>query len=403
MAKKKITKKQQKQIRKAAKKHPILVTIIFLLIIAVVGCYLLHQKGIINIPFLNTSSSESDKPDGDDVEVGAQGGAFTNEDISTISQGDLSIHFLEVGNKYTGDCTLIKVGDTEVLIDAGSRKGSAGTIVPYINQFCTDGVLEYVIATHAHQDHIAGFVGTTAVDGVFESFVCETIIDYTLSNSDAGIRAEYEALRDAEVTAGAKHYTVLECWNNENGAKRSYTLGDDITMNFLYQKFYEETTSDENDYSVCMLLTQGENNYLFTGDLEKEGEESLVASNELPKCVLYKGGHHGSPTSSTTELLSAIDPDIVCVCCCCGSDEYTKNVANMFPSQAFVDRIAPYTDKVYVTTIISENEAGYESLNGNIVVYVENGELKMRCSNNATLFKDTDWFKANRTMPDAWK
>ena len=403
MAKKKITKKQQKQIKKAAKKHPILVTIIILLIVAVVGCYLLHQKGIINIPFLNSSSSDSSQPGGDDVEVGAQGGAFTSEDISTISQGDLSIHFLEVGNKYTGDCTLIKVGDTEVLIDAGSRKGSAATIVPYIQQFCTDGVLEYVIATHAHQDHIAGFVGTTKVDGVFESFVCETIIDYTLSNSTAGIRLEYEALRDAEVAAGAKHYTVLECWNNENGASRSYTLGDGITMNFLYQKFYEESTSDENDYSVCMLLTQGENNYLFTGDLEKDGEASLVASNDLPKCVLYKGGHHGSPTSSTAALLSAIDPDIVCVCCCCGSDEYTKNVANMFPSQAFVDRIAPYTDKVYVTTIVSDNEAGYESLNGNIVVYVENGELKMRCSNNTTLFKDTDWFKANRTLPDAWK
>ena len=403
MAKKKITKKQQKQIKKAAKKHPILVTIIILLIVAVVGCYLLHQKGIINIPFLNSSSSDSSQPGGDDVEVGAQGGAFTSEDISTISQGDLSIHFLEVGNKYTGDCTLIKVGDTEVLIDAGSRKGSAATIVPYIQQFCTDGILEYVIATHAHQDHIAGFVGTTKVDGVFESFVCETIIDYTLSNSTAGIRLEYEALRDAEVAAGAKHYTVLECWNNENGASRSYTLGDGITMNFLYQKFYEESTSDENDYSVCMLLTQGENNYLFTGDLEKDGEASLVASNDLPKCVLYKGGHHGSPTSSTAALLSAINPDIVCVCCCCGSDEYTKNVANMFPSQAFVDRIAPYTDKVYVTTIVSDNEAGYESLNGNIVIYVENGELKMRCSNNTTLFKDTDWFKANRTLPDAWK
>lgn len=403
MAKKKITKKQQKQIKKAAKKYPILVTIIILLIVAVVGCYLLHQKGIINIPFLNSSSSDSSQPGGDDVEVGAQGGAFTSEDISTISKGDLSIHFLEVGNKYTGDCTLIKVGDTEVLIDAGSRKGSAATIVPYIQQFCTDGILEYVIATHAHQDHIAGFVGTTKVDGVFESFVCETIIDYTLSNSTAGIRSEYEALRDAEVAAGAKHYTVLECWNNENGASRSYTLGDGITMNFLYQKFYEESTSDENDYSVCMILTQGENNYLFTGDLEKDGEASLVASNDLPKCVLYKGGHHGSPTSSTAELLSAIDPDIVCVCCCCGSDEYTKNVENMFPSQAFVDRIAPYTDKVYVTTIVSDNEAGYESLNGNIVVYVENGELKMRCSNNTTLFKDTDWFKANRTLPDAWK
>ena len=416
MAKKKITKKQKKQIQKVAKKHPILLTIVCLLIIAVVGCYLLHQKGIIHIPFLdNATSSQTSSPDDeeenssqtsspdDDIEVGAQGGAFTTEDISTISNGDLSIHFLEVGNKYTGDCTLIKVGNTEVLIDAGSRKGSAETLVPYIQQFCTDGVLEYVIATHAHQDHIAGFVGTTKVDGIFDAFVCETIIDYTLSNSTAQIRADYEALRDAEVAAGATHYTVLECWNNENGAQRSYSLGNGVTMNFLYQKFYEESTSDENDYSVCMLLSQGENNYLFTGDLEKHGEESLVASNNLPKCVLYKGGHHGSPTSSTAGLLSAIDPDIVCVCCCCGSDEYTDNVANMFPSQAFVDAIAPYTDQVYVTTIVSDNAEGYESLNGNIVVYLENGELKVRCSNNATLFKDTDWFKANRIMPDAWK
>ena len=413
MAKKKITKKQQKQMKKAAKKHPILVTIILLLIIAVVGCYLLHQKGIINIPFLNTSSSDSSQPGGDDVEVGAQGGAFTSEDISTISKGDLSIHFLEVGNEYTGDCTLIKVGDTEVLIDAGSRQNSADTLSAYIDQFCMDGVLEYVIATHAHQDHIAGFVGNksgTTRTGIFYQYEIQTLIQFPLSNSklltgkgNKTLYANYLDSVEYLKGKGTTVYTVLECWNNENGAKRSYTLGDGITMNFLYQKFYEETTSDENDYSVCMLLTQGENNYLFTGDLEKDGEASLVASNDLPKCVLYKGGHHGSPTSSTSALLSEIDPDIVCVCCCCGSDEYTKNVANMFPSQAFVDRIAPYTDKVYVTTIVSDNEAGYESLNGNIVVYVENGELKLRCSNNTTLFKDTDWFKANRTMPDAWK
>ncbi|MBQ8429487.1 MAG: MBL fold metallo-hydrolase [Clostridia bacterium] len=413
MAKKKITKKQQKQIKRAAKKHPILVTIVILLIIAIVGCYLLHQRGIIHIPFLDTSSSQSAGSDGDDIEVGAQGGAFTNEDINTISNGELSIHFPMLGNKYTGDCTFIKVGDTEVLIDAGSRQSSADTISTYIDQFCTDGVLEYVIATHADRDHIAGFVGNksgTTRTGIFYRYEIETLIQFPLSSKEAlgesGNKTLYGNYLDGVdylEGQGTTVYTALECWNNENGASRSYTLGDDITMNFLYQKFYEETTSDENDYSVCMLLTQGANNYLFTGDLEKEGEASLVANNDLPKCVLYKGGHHGSPTSSTTELLSAIDPDIVCVCCCCGSDEYTDNVANMFPSQAFVDRIAPYTDQVYVTTIVSDNADGYEALNGNIVVYVENGELKMRCSNNTTLFKDTDWFKANRNLPDAWK
>ena len=349
--------------------------------------------------FLGDSSSSSSNP----MDVDAYGGAFTEEDISTIKSSDLSIHFPELGNKYTGDCTLIKVGETEVLIDAGSRKGSSATLVPYIRQFCTDGVLEYVIATHAHQDHIAGFIGTNSADGIFESFECKTIIDYPLSDATSQVRADYEALRDAEVASGAEHYTALECWNNDNGAQRSYTLADGITMNFLYQKFYEEETSDENDYSVCMLLTEGENNYLFTGDLEHEGEESLVESNDLPKCVLFKGGHHGSPTSNTKALLEKIDPEIVCVCCCCGSDEYTENVANMFPSQAFVDRVAPYTDKVYVTTIVSDNEDEFESMNGDIVVMVKDGVVSVRCSNNATLFKDTDWFKENRVCPNAWK
>lgn len=335
-------------------------------------------------------------------DMGNESAPDSETNYPDIETDELSIHFLELGNKYTGDCTLIKVGNTEVLIDAGSRKGSAATIVPYIQQYCTDGVLEYVIATHAHQDHIAGFVGTASADGVLESFVCETIIDYPLTNADSAIRADYEELRDAEVAAGAKHYTALECWNNENGAKRTYELAEGIKMNFLYQKFYEEKTSDENDYSVCMLLSQGDNHYLFTGDLEGEGEESLVASNDLPKCVLFKGGHHGSPTSNTDALLSEIRPDIVCVCCCCGSDEYTSNVANMFPSQAFVDRVAPYTDRVYVTTIISDNKAGYESMNGNVVITSDGKEVTVACSNNDILFKDTEWFKANRTLPDAW-
>lgn len=376
-------RKTRKKVEKIAKKHPLLVVIALLLVVALVGVCFLHKKGYIHIPFLDKVLPQDNR-----------------EDVIT---DDLQIHFLELGNKYTGDCTLIKTGNTEVLIDAGSRNGSAATIVPYIEQYCTDGVLEYVIATHAHQDHIAGFVGTSNADGIFESFVCETIIDYPLSNSTSQVREDYEALRDEEVASGAKHYTALECWNNENGASRSYELSDGITLQILYQKFYEEKTSDENDYSVCTLLSQGNNHYLFTGDLEHEGEESLVESNTLPKCKLFKGGHHGSPTSSTTALLSVIQPEIVCVCCCCGSDEYTKNVANMFPSQAFVDRVAPYTDKVYVTTIVSDNANGYESLNGNIVVSSDGGEVTVDCSNNNTLFKDTEWFKENRVLPSAWK
>lgn len=401
MARRKNTKRQvRKQVEKVAKKYPLITFIVVLILVAaVIGGYFLHKKGIVNIPFFGEQeTSETDEPVG--------GG-------EVIVTDELSIHFLELGNGNTGDCTMIDIGDTEILIDAGSRKGSAKTIRKYIDQYCTDGTLEYVIATHADQDHIAAFVGeseNSSRTGILYQYKVGTLIQFSLTNqpllTDKGNKTLYGEYLDAveySKSQGATVYTALECWNSANGASRSYTLADGITMNFLYQKYYEETSGDENDYSVCMLLTQGTNNYLFTGDLEKHGEASLVANNKLPKCKLFKGGHHGSPTSSTDALLSVIKPEIVCVCCCAGSDEYTDNPANMFPAQAFVDRIAPYTQKVYVTTMIADNSDGYQSMNGNIVVSSNGGEVSVNCSNNNILLKDTEWFIANRVMPNAWK
>ncbi|MCQ2800878.1 MAG: hypothetical protein MJ216_02875, partial [Bacilli bacterium] len=115
---------------------------------------------------------------------------------------------------------------------------------------------------------------------------------------------------------------------------------------------------------------------------------------------LFKGGHHGSYTANTDNLLSVIKPKTVCICCCAGSDEYTSNPDNMFPAQDAVNRIAKYTDKVYVTTVVSDDDKGYKSMNGNINFHCESGQLyTVTGSNNSIILKDTDWFKANRTWP----
>ncbi len=364
----------------------------------------------------STGTDGSSSSTGDKEEDSSSGAQDKDEDSSssagdkdedgdtppeTIVSDDLSIHFLYFNNAVSGDCTLIKVGDTEVLIDAGSTRGSATTLISYINEYCTDGVLEYVIATHAHEDHIAGFVGEYGTDGIFSAFECKTIIDYTGQKTTSGISNDYKVWRDKEVEGGAVHYTALECWNNENGAKRSYTLGENITMNILYQRYYEESTANENNYSVCMLLTQGENNYLFTGDLESGGEASLVAKNNLPKCKLFKGGHHGSDTSNTMTLLNVIQPEIVCVCSCCGDK-------HGFPKQAFIDNVANFTDKVYITTMKDEATNKGVQMNGNIVVRANKEGITVNCSNNNILFKDSEWFKnavknKQRTCPDQWK
>ena len=194
---------------------------------------------------------------------------------------DIAFNFLELGNKYTGDSTYIKAGETDILIDAGSRNGSASTIASYIDQYCTDGKLEYVIATHAHQDHIAGFVGTNAAEGILKRYQIDTLIDFALTNTDSTVYKNYISLRDEKVSSGdiAHHYTAAECISGANGAQKTYEIATGITMEILDQKFYREKTSDENDYSVCALFTQGNNHYLFTGDLEEKGEQSLVALN----------------------------------------------------------------------------------------------------------------------------
>lgn len=210
---------------------------------------------------------------------------------------------------------------------------------------------------------------------------------------------------------GAKHYNALQCYKGENGAQRVYELSDGIKMEILYQEFYENKSSDENNYSVCLMFNQGDKHFLFTGDLEEDGEISLVESNELPKVELFKAGHHGSKTSSNDVLLKVIEPEIVCVCCCAGSVEYTQNFENTFPTQAMIDRVSLYTDRVYVTTVgevvynadkEKYEDNGFGPLNGNIVVTSNKSGVNVQCSHDNAVLKDTKWFKDNRTMPSAW-
>ena len=347
-------------------------------------------------------------------EQGADDVIYGNKE--DITSADLSIHFLELGNRYTGDCTLIKAGDTEVLIDAGSRQGSAATIKSYVDEYCTDGVLEYVIATHAHQDHIAGFVGNAGNPrtGVMYQFKIGTLIQFALTDATTNIYEEYCEAVEYIQSQDTDVYTAAQCIEGTDGAQTTYYLDDEQTIsmtildNYYYYNSAEKTDGEENNYSVCMLLTQdtvdGENNYLFTGDLEAEGEAHLVEMNDLPEVELFKGGHHGSYTASSDVLLSVIKPKNVAVCCCAGSTEYASDPNHTFPAQEFIDRVTNYTENVYVTTLCIDYAAReYTSMNGDIVFYYnradgeEEGSLKLWCSNNTTKLKDTEWFKANRT------
>lgn len=337
--------------------------------------------------------------------------------------GEISFHFMMLGNANAGDSIYIKAGENDILIDAGSRENSIDDISNYINQYVTDGVLEYVIVTHADQDHIAGFAKSEG--SIFDLYECGVIIDFPRTNKSTAIYSRYLSERADEVSdGGTKHFSALECYNELNGASKVYNLSDDgnLKMEILYNYYYENKSSDENNYSVCIQFHHGSRKFLFTGDLEVEGEEYLVQYNDLTQVELFKAGHHGSPTSSNNCLLEKIKPKTVVACCCAGSVEYTDNLNNTFPSQAVIDRVAKYTDKFYVPITIDiiqvdgtstpndtsdddyDNAENFEILNGDIIIVsdAEDG-VYMQGSNNTTLLKDTEWFANYRTMPDEWK
>lgn len=362
------------------------------------------------------------KDSADDDAEGTNGGNAVlapEGELAEITTADFSVHFLELGNKYAGDCTLIDCGDTEILIDAGSRKSSATTIKSYVDQYCDDGKLEYVIATHAHQDHIAAFVGTGSGanrTGILYQYEVGTLIQFSRHNSTAAIYDSYvQAVEYAEGN-GATVISADSLFENgkPNGTSNVFDISGDgkLTLTVLYNYYYDNDTSDENDYSVCTLLTYRQSeteisHYLFTGDLEGDGESYLVDNNDLPEVVLFKGAHHGSKTSSTDKLLSVIKPKYVAVCACAGSTEYTTNNDNTFPTQDFIDRVSHYTDAVYCTSVCYDYKSGeYGSMNGNIVFYYSaeaTDKVKLYCSNNTIKLKDTEWFATYRKMPAAWQ
>ncbi len=325
----------------------------------------------------------------------------------------LEIHFMMLGNKNTGDSVYIKAGEVDILIDAGSKTNSLDTIKNYVNENVTDGKLEYVVVTHAHEDHYAGF--TVADTGIFDSYEIGTIIDFSKSAKDGeagqpkGQYKKYLDERDGAIENGAEHKTAASLFNDGVGNGNVFTLAEDITMEVLYNYYYDNQSSDENEHSVCVMLNHGDRKFLLTGDLEEDGESRLVDNNDMGEVMLYKAGHHGSKTSSSAKLLSEIQPKICVVTCCCGNDEYTDTKANQFPTQAFINRISVYTERVFVTTMgalgyLPDNlkEQEYGPMNGNIVVNSVPNRVEVICSENDTLLKDTLWMQNEREMPEAW-
>ncbi len=232
-----MAKRNHKKAVKAIKKAPValIITVVIILLIAVGVCFYLYKTE--NPKFMSLYNQ------------------IFGEEEKIEAKGELSFHFMTLGNDNAGDAIYVKAGDNDILIDAGSKDNSIDDVQGYMDNYVTDGKLEYVIVTHAHEDHYAGF--TKADGSIFDLYECGTIIDFPKTNqktlTEKGNKTQYGYYLDeldAEVKAGATHYSALECYNNEGGAQRVYNLTDDgnIKLEILYNYYYENKAHSENDY-----------------------------------------------------------------------------------------------------------------------------------------------------------
>ena len=320
------------------------------------------------------------------------------EAISGVVYDDLQFHFMQLGNNKNGDAIYIKAGETDILIDAGVEDTS--TISHYMNNYIKDNKLEYVIVTHGDSDHIEGFYGSKKNPGIFYQYDVNYIIDFSYTTKSTNVYNNYLIARENAISKGAKHYTAKECYNEENGALQTYQLTDNISLEILWNNYYfENTTNKENNYSVITRFKYNDQYFLFTGDLEKEGEKKFVEhyKGNFPSVELYKAGHHGSKTSSNENFLKLINPRISVVSCSAGNQEYTDYYQNVFPTQDYINRIAKYTDQVYATSLFNktyEEDNKEKPLNGNIIVSSNGTEVAVASTNNLTKLKDSEWFNS---------
>lgn len=206
--------------------------------------------------------------------------------IYAPEEGKMIVYYLDVGQ---GDSALIQVNNKNLLIDSGP-KSDKKKLLNYLSKININK-LDYIIATHPHEDHIGN--------------MSEIIDNYNVLNFYApkveSTTKTFEQMIDSLKAKNLKINVIKKGTNSIN-------LGENtkVTVFSPTKDYYE----DLNNYSPIIKIQYGETSFLFTGDAQKDIEKEMIASNENISADVLKVGHHGSSTSTTKEFLNKVRPCI---------------------------------------------------------------------------------------------
>lgn len=251
--------------------------------------------------------------------------------------GNLKVHYINVGQ---GDAIFIELPNGEnALIDGGPRS-SGQTVLNYLNEQKVKKI-DYLVATHPHEDHIGGLVGV-------------------INNYDIG----KIYMPDVAHTTKTFENLLLAIQNKGNKitkAKAGEAILDKEGLS-LYILAPEESVSGDNlnNYSVVLKLDYKNNSFLFTGDAESESEGIMIGRGYDLKADVLKVGHHGSSTSTTNEFLNKVEPKYAVISC--GKDNKYGH-----PHQEIITKLNNKNIEIYRTdldgTIIATSDG--ENINFN--------------------------------------
>lgn len=228
-----------------------------------------------------------------------------------LNRGTLEMVVLDVGQ---GDALVIRSPlGRWILVDAGPRTESfdagARTVLPYLRRRGVQD-LALMVLTHPDMDHVGGS------GAILREFPVGAVLD---PGRAVGSQVFLDALQGARL--GGVPWRVVQAGDSVNldgvALRVLWPPGQEGDRRKGAVSFSPEARAlaarGSNEASVVLEIRFGAFSALLTGDASTEVEEAILPLLLSHRIQLLKVGHHGSVTSTSSELLERGGPDVAVI------------------------------------------------------------------------------------------
>ncbi len=212
----------------------------------------------------------------------------------TMPDDKLHVSFFDVGQ---GDAILIQTPSHQnILIDGGPDPQRINLELSKKLPFW-DRTIDLMISTQPQADHITGLVE------ILQRYKVKQVLEPGVPY-DSSIYQEWLKL----VEEGQIKHEIAR-------VGQEIDLGQGIKLEVLNPpvELLQGTSHDVDNNGVVMKLSWGEVSFLFTADIREEAEFELIGQRADLRSTVLKVAHHGSKTSTSSQFLAAVDPEVAVI------------------------------------------------------------------------------------------